>query len=272
MKLNHTTIIRYPSTRHIERSSIQENDSDEVVRFSELQGKHLVIESKLDGANTGISFGSDGELLLQCRGHYLLGKGDWAEFDEFKAWANTWVDQLFDLLGDRYVMYGEWMAGFHSIYYDMLPHLFMEFDIYDKVKGVFLSTIQRQALLKQSKVQICSVRVITEGVFGSLEEITSLVGRSTFISDDAHEHLVKKMKEKRFPPEEVRKLGNLNAEPTMEGLYIKWEEDGVVRDRYKFVRRCFTQTIIDCGKHWAERPTIWNRLAPGKSMYDWVES
>ena len=262
--------MRYPRTQHIEGSSIQKGDSDEVVRFTELAGKHLVVEEKLDGSCTGVSFGYDGELLLQCRGHYLHGKGDWPEFDEFKAWANTWMDQLFDLLEDRYIMYGEWMAGFHSIYYDRLPHLFMEFDIYDKVKGVFLSTIQRQALLKSSKVQICSVRVIKEGIFKSLEDIVSLVGQSDFISNDAHDRLVREMKEKHFPPEDIRQIGNLNAHATMEGLYIKWEDHGIVQDRYKYVRRDFTQTIIDCGKHWAIRPTIWNRMAPGKSMYDWV--
>ena len=35
----------------------------------------------------------------------------------------------------------------------------------------------------------------------------------------------------------------------MEGLYIKWEEDGCVRGRYKYVRDSFTQAVEQEGVH-----------------------
>ena len=49
-------------------------------------------------------------------------------------------------------------------------------------------------------------------------------------------------------------MAETDASGLMEGLYIKVEEDGVVRERYKFVRRDFLQTVIDSGSHWMERP------------------
>lgn len=48
------------------------------------------------------------------------------------------------MLGARYVMYGEWLYAKHTVYYDMLPHYFMEFDIYDKENGSFLGTAARR--------------------------------------------------------------------------------------------------------------------------------
>lgn len=49
----------------------------------------------------------------------------------------------------------------------------------------------------------------------------------------------------------------------MEGLYVKWEEGGVVKGRYKFVRDSFTNAILDQEQHWHDRPIIQNRLVPG---------
>jgi len=43
------------------------------VPFSYIKGKYLVVEEKIDGANSAISFSENGELLLQSRGQYLTG-------------------------------------------------------------------------------------------------------------------------------------------------------------------------------------------------------
>lgn len=261
-------LIKYPSTTHIEGSALQKNDSEEVILFSELKDKNLVVEAKIDGANTGISFSYGGELLLQCRGHYLRGKGDWDIFDEFKVWANTFNEQLIDILEDRYIMYGEWMAALHTIYYDRLPHFFMEFDIYDKHRNVFLSTGERRKITDKAEIPIHSVVVLKEQSFEKLEDMTSLIGRSPFISGQAYDRLEKEMRDKRYSHEERARLAEINRQALMEGLYVKWEENGVVKGRYKYVRSEFTQTIIDGDSHWASRPTIWNKLKPGTSIYE----
>jgi len=43
-----------------------------------------------------------------------------------------------------------------------------------------------------------------------------------------------------------------------EGLYIKWEEEGRVVGRYKWVQRDFLNAILDSGTHGKERPVIAN--------------
>lgn len=65
---------KYPRTPHLEGSRLQPGDEDlSQIPFSDIKEKYLVIEEKIDGANSAISFSEEGELLLQSRGHYLTG-------------------------------------------------------------------------------------------------------------------------------------------------------------------------------------------------------
>ena len=127
-------IIKYPRTLHIEGSRLQPGDEDlgSATPFAHIAGRHLVVEEKMDGANSAISFDADGQLLLQSRGHYLTGGPRERHFALFKQWAGTLAGALWERLGSRYVMYGEWLYAKHTVFYDALPHYFMEFDILDR--------------------------------------------------------------------------------------------------------------------------------------------
>ena len=58
----------------LEREKKEERDEAlSQIPFEAVRGRHLVVEEKCDGANSAISFGADGGLLLQSRGHYLTG-------------------------------------------------------------------------------------------------------------------------------------------------------------------------------------------------------
>ena len=141
-------IKKYPRTPHIEGSNIQEGDFDlNQIPFTYLKNKYLVIEEKVDGSNVGISF-TNGELILQNRSHALEGGYKERQYDLFKVWVNTYSDEFYKVIGERYIIYGEWMYAKHNIYYDNLPHYFLEFDVYDKEKNIFLDTKSRRELLK----------------------------------------------------------------------------------------------------------------------------
>ena len=68
--------------------------------------------------------------------------------------------------------------------------------------------------------------------------------------------------------EEIKVIMDLNKDRLMEGLYIKWEEDGIVKRRYKFVRPEFVKAILSYGKHWRDRSSISNLLEEGRGLYD----
>jgi len=259
-------IFKYPRTRHLEGSKEQKGDEDlKCVRFDEIRGKYLVLEEKVDGANCGISFSGDGKMFLQSRGHFLNGGYGERQFDLFKLWAGCYEDSLRSLLGDRYVMYGEWLYAKHTVFYDRLPHYFMEFDIFDKKEERFFSTRKRRELLEESSF-IRSVRVLAEGSCEALEDIKKWIGPSPFISGDPERSLREQCK--RNGADAGLTIRQTDLTGVMEGIYIKVEDGDYVTDRLKFVRGSFLNTILDSESHWVNRPIVPNRLADGVDLFD----
>ena len=259
-------IRKYPRTPHLEGSRLQPGDEDlSQIPFEAVRGRHLVIEEKCDGANTAVSFGADGEMLLQSRGHYLRGGYRERHYDLMKLWANAHRDVFYELFGKRYVMYGEWMYAKHTVYYDRLPHYFLEFDILDRETGVFLDTPTRHAMLKDAPV--VSVPVLGEGRFGSMADILAHLGPSSYIGGDRREHLREDAERLGLDPEKA--CADTDLTGMMEGLYIKEETDGRVADRMKYVRAAFLQCVDFSETHWIDKPIIPNRLSvPPESLME----
>ena len=189
-------ILKYPRTQHLQGSRLQEGDEDlRQVPFSEILGKYIVIEEKIDGANSAISFDANGNLLLQSRGHYLNGGYNERHFNLMKQWANNNKDLFYSVLGSRYIMYGEWMYAKHTVFYDALPDYFMEFDIYDREKEIFLDTDARKIITDKLQI-VHSVPVLSRGVFKSKKEILSYLGNSNYITEN-HIETLKALSEKQ---------------------------------------------------------------------------
>ena len=256
-------IHKYPRTQHIQGSRLQKGDEDlSQVRFDDLKGLHLVIEEKMDGANAGISFDSSGRMLLQSRGHHLMGGPRERHWALFKTWAASHEAALLEVLEDRYVMYGEWMYAKHTVYYDLLPHYFLEFDILDRSTGEFLSTPARRRLLRGSPVT--SVFVLHEGPIDH-QSLERLVRPSYFKSGNWRQNLIRAANEANVDPEVA--VRQTDGSDDMEGLYIKVESSDAVKQRLKWVRASFTNSILDSDGHWLDRPIIPNRLAPGVVLF-----
>jgi hypothetical protein len=217
----------------------------------------------MDGANAAISCAPDGTLLLQSRGHYLAGGPRERHFALFKRWAHAHAPALRAVLGARYVLYGEWLYAKHTVFYDRLPHYFLEFDVLDTTDGSFLSTSRRRALLRGAPV--ASVAVLRAGRVASLDRLVGLLGPSRFIGPRWREALGAQCAARGVDPE--RTLEETDASGAMEGLYVKVEEDGVVRERYKYVRASFLTTVLESGTHWLDRPIVPNRLRPGADIF-----
>jgi hypothetical protein len=255
---------KYPRTHHLEGSRLQPGDEDlDSVPFATVAGRFLVAEEKVDGGNCGISFDAAGRLQLQSRGHYLTGGSREKQFDLFKQWASCHAGTLQPVLGDRHVLYGEWLYATHTIFYDQLPHYFLEFDILDTHTGDFLSTERRREMLRG--LPIVSVSVLWTGHATSLEELTSLVGPSLFKSPQWRQHLEQACREHGLDVERTR--AETDPADLMEGLYIKVEEEGRVVQRYKWIRPGFLTSVLDSGTHWMRRPILPNRLRDDVDLF-----
>jgi hypothetical protein len=203
-------------------------------------------------------------MLLQSRGHYLVGGGRERQFAPFKQWAQAHEGRLLERLEDRYVLYGEWLYAKHSVSYDQLPHYFCEFDIFDKHAQTFLSTTRRHQLLQGSPV--VSVPVLYAGALPTKpKQLAAMV-----------QHSLAKSSAWRAAFEETVLRQNLDLplcwrqtdkSDLSEGLYIKIEDAQQVLGRYKWVRPDFVQTILDSGSHHSTRPIVPNGLAQGVDLY-----
>jgi len=217
---------KFPSTPHLATIAGADIRGDKVLSESErdefLQ-HHLVIEEKVDGANLGISFNSEGNIQAQNRGAYLHlpGTGQWKKLGN---WLTPRIDTLFEQLSNRYILFGEWCYAQHSVFYDRLPDWFLGFDIYDKQYGRFLSERERDALFE--KIRIAQVPVITRGRF-TYQEIKKLLSQSKLTSQSA------------------------------EGIYLRIDQNDWLTQRAKLVQPMFIQSVE---QHWSRSVIKPNRL------------
>lgn len=258
-------LIKYPRTRHLADSALQSGDdgSDRTL-FSSLAGCLVVYEEKLDGANAAFRFDGAGELWAQSRGHYLdvddrnaPRERDWSLL---KEWLGAHKNEFLERFEDRYVVYGEWMGIAHTVSYNSLPSLFMEFDIYDTFDRCFLDTPSRRELCQG--LPICSVPVLYQGLARDLEHMKSLVGPSVFSTPcEIEDWKVSLHKACALVGDDYSKrLPKMDDSRVIEGIYIKLEQDGKTVDRLKWVRTGFLQAIQSADEHWQSRFPVPNLL------------
>lgn len=220
--------VKFPRTPHLFSLSSNPLRGDRILSNSEaisfLEGD-VVIEEKVDGANIGISVSPELTIQVQNRGAYI-DRPAAAQFQPLHAWLASRSDQLFQALGQEFILFGEWCYAVHSIRYENLPDWFIGFDIYDRVNGRFLSGVRRNELL--AELHIVPAPRIATGHF-SISEVKSLVLKSL----------------SAFGPTSV------------EGLYLRRESAGWLEQRAKCVRPDFIQAISD---HWSSRPLSRNRI------------
>ena len=244
MGTSHGDFVKYPRTPHLFGSKGTDDDKHLSEKESNtfIADESLIVEEKIDGTNVGIHF-SDGELVLQCRGH-LITDGMHPQYDLFKQWTAVKRHVLEECLGEQFILFGEWIYARHSVFYRRLSHYFFEFDIYDKQAEAFLDLKQRLSILTGTGIE--TVPVIHQGALAKTD-LQSLIGPSQFDS--------------QFENPKSHQADNL-----MEGLYLRTEADGVVTGRAKFVRPEFVEKIKQ-STHWQHQAMVPNQLADGVDIW-----
>lgn len=261
--MNHQ-IHKYPRTHHLAGSRLGPGDEDlEQIPIEQLAGEWVVIEEKLDGANCAFSFDRHGELQLQSRGHFLTGGPREKQFELFKSWTHRFAAEFWEIFGSRYIVYGEWTYGKHTIFYDHLPHYFHEFDILDTETMSFLSTPRRKELI--GPLSIISVPVLHQGPGDCLKDPTRWVKPCAYKSEHWRRRLRRHAEKHHQDPERITK--ETDSSNLSEGLYIKVEDEKHVLGRFKWVRYDFLQTVVASGSHWHSRPLLPNLLAPEVDLF-----
>ncbi|QRW05852.1 ATP-dependent DNA ligase [Ceratobasidium sp. AG-Ba] len=225
-------LLKFPRTPHLlnlgaatDDDILARPDTPPPVR----EGDRVVITEKIDGANLGFSLSPLKELLVQNRSHYIHS-GDHAQFKDLDTWIADHREGLYMVLDrdiafpERYVLYGEWMAATHSIAYTCLRSLFYAFDLFDRATNTFVSRSRLELTLAHQGIELTPVIAIQNSI-------------------PTNEELIQMVRQKsRFYPGPV------------EGVYVKVENNQVVRQRGKVVRGDF----IAGNEHWSKGMIRWN--------------
>lgn len=236
---------KYPKTQRFKAISLNEHAS----------WKHLtaVVEEKVDGANSAIHF-EDDSLILQSRGHILGGGARELQFDLFKQQCRKKESELRTLLGNRYVLFGEWCYAKHRIFYDALPAYFIEFDIFDKQDECFFSTTRRKEFLATSSIS--SVKIIHTATFDKINNFEQYITKSNYKTDKWFDAFTKVM---NGGLSKFYDLSETDQTQLMEGIYVKIEDEEKVIGRFKMLRSGLTK-VRDNDDRWGRRPIFPNNL------------
>lgn len=224
-----TEFFRFPNTPHIAWLGEGVPRGDKLLsgrEVSELLAGEVLVEEKIDGANLGISVGTDGRIRAQNRGNYLAAPYA-AQFSRLNTWVAAREREFIAELGENLMLFGEWCAARHSLRYDALPDWFLLFDVYDRTVARFWSTRRRNEFANILRMHV--VPEISRGRF-SLRTLEELLSGST----------------SRF------------RDGPMEGLVVRRESNEWCETRAKLVRAEF----LGINEHWRSRRLEWNRVQP----------
>jgi ATP-dependent RNA circularization protein (DNA/RNA ligase family) len=217
--------LKFPATPHLVWLGSTPPRQDKVLTRAEAESflrEPVIVEEKVDGANLGISFDAQGNMVAQNRGS-LLERGTKDQFAPLWSWLDQREMNLLDVLEDRFILFGEWCYACHSIYYTRLPDYLLSFDVFDKRDQRFLNSTRRTEIV--GALRFSAVPVVCRGLF-EFDEILGLIGQSSLYDGP------------------------------MEGIYLRQDDASWLVRRAKVVRPEFVQQI---GDHWTKRPLIPNQ-------------
>jgi ATP-dependent RNA circularization protein (DNA/RNA ligase family) len=228
-------IPHYPKTNHLAFSKEKDIlESADRKHFSHLEGKKVILEEKVDAQAIGIFF-NDSTLYLLFRGQYYCPEKNIIlpkELQNCYEYFKNNEELLFEVLLEEKIMYGEWMEYLHTVNYNKLPSLFLEYDIYSKTENIFLSTEQRQTLLKPYN-DIHSVHIHKILQPFNYDEFKNIIN--------------------------INKLSTYGDNLLHEGFYIKVEDNEKVLERFKWIEPKFFNDVIS-SQHWREKSLKKNTL------------
>lgn len=218
--------LKFPTTPHLiwlAKECVRDDKVFTQTEAEEFLSKPVLIEEKIDGANLGFSFDSQGNLQAQNR-NTLIQPGTKGQFATLWEWLSRHETGLLDILSDRLILFGEWCYACHSIHYTKLPDFFLVFDIFDKQEKRFMNSTRRDEIV--SLLKLNPVPKLYHGIL-SLSDIPRVISQSSLYNGP------------------------------MEGIYIRQENKEWLMQRAKVVRPEFVQQIHE---HWSKHGIIPNYL------------
>lgn len=155
------------------------------------KGEHITITEKIDGANASIGF-EDGELSCFSRKQKLSPENT---LRGFYTLVQTFDAEKFrEVLGDRYIIFGEWLVS-HTIKYPATRlSKFYVFDVWDTEVEQYVPWSVTKDFA--AKLGLTTVPLFYDGPFVSWEHIQSFVGKTEMDAEPTGEGVVIKSQDR----------------------------------------------------------------------------
>ena len=218
-------IYKFPRTCHLFNLGGATVDDRMISKdvYDYFMNNRVQLTEKVDGAQIGFSMDENYKILVQNRSHYVNSKSH-SQFKLIDKWIHDHTQDLYNILDQNTILFGEWLYAKHSISYNNLPDYFLAFDLYNKKEDVFYSRKILEEKLENTTINM--VRIMYEGMVTKPQ-------------------LIKLIEEK-----------SIYTNGRVEGVYMKVFESDYVKYRAKLVRNDFI-----CGsEHWSKHNVEKNKL------------
>lgn len=153
-------------------------------------GDHIVIQTKIDGANAAIRYDSKTDsIVAQSRKNILDMTNNLRGFYEFTQLLDK--ENIKRILGDRYVVFGEWLVRHTVVYPQERYDSFYCYDVYDTELHTYLS--QDNVKEFADTLDLTYVWTWYDGKFISWEHCKSFLGYSAYGEVEQEGIVVKNM-------------------------------------------------------------------------------
>ena len=197
-------------------------------------GEDIVIQEKIDGSNASIRYDEgSGTLKAFSRRLELNADNTLNGFWDYVQTLN--LDTFKEILGSRYIVFGEWMGAKHAIKYpENVYGKFWMFDIWDTQTEQYLPYEETRSFY--DKLIACDnegnkfnfVPVFYIGKFESWEKTSELVGRTEVGAEPTGEGIV------------IKRQNCLDSKSSRLPFYVK-----IVSEQFSEVHKSKKQKAID---------------------------
>lgn len=197
-------------------------------------GEDIVIQEKIDGSNASIRYDEEsGTLKAFSRRLELNADNTLNGFWDYVQTLN--LDTFKEILGSRYIVFGEWMGAKHAIKYpENVYGKFWMFDVWDTQIEQYLPYEETRSFY--DKIIACGneenkfnfVPVFYIGKFESWEKTSELVGRTEVGAEPTGEGIV------------IKRQNYLDSKSSRLPFYVK-----IVSEQFSEVHKSKKQKAID---------------------------
>ena len=191
-------------------------------------GEQIVVQVKIDGSNASIAYDENtNSLVAFSRRQELSEKNNLNGFWNFVQTLD--VSTFKEILGNRYIIFGEWLTPHAVKYPQQMYNKFYMFDVWDKVAEEYLPQEKSFSIFKKLQPYITEyVNTLYSGDFISWDALLNLLKENTYGESPCMEGIV------------IKRQNCLDSKSSRLPFYVK-----IVSEQFSEVHKSKKQKAID---------------------------